>query len=351
MAEELTRVEEGPIGEVIDDDGTVTPILKPDFSPEELLHEEALEAYEAEIDHLEELAKRIRGRRSMALKVPTMDVVKACLKAKDYLEKGSLKSYGFTWGAFAKRYPILPTTPQEIESYLAHYPSKRSAHDVHTKLGLLYKFAEQRYGALNPMKEVQKPRFKRERKATLTLEEAKSVHNACQSDRERGLIHLYLDHGLRESEALRLNIEHIQNGSMFITGKTANEPMPLLDETKEILLRLANGREPEEPVFLSQFKRRLSGKMVYRIIKDIFQRAGIARRGLSTHTLRHSFATLMVEKGLDEISCRRLMRHSERSVTEGYVHLGLEQLRAKLEEYSPIRRISGNGHKLDKISK
>lgn len=126
---------------------------------------------------------------------------------------------------------------------------------------------------------------------------------ACQTDRELCLIHLYLGHGLRREEALRLNIGDIGDGQMYVTGKTANEPMPLLPETREILLRLVDGRKPEEPIFISQWKKRLSHQMVNFIMKDILFRAGISRKRISCHALRHTYATLMTEYGLDEISC------------------------------------------------
>lgn len=136
---------------------------------------------------------------------------------------------------------------------------------------------------------------------------------------------------------------------MYVTGKTANESMPLLPETREILLRLASSHSPKEPVFLSQFNRRLSHQMVNIIVNGILLRAGIKKHGISCHILRHTFATLMTEYGLDEISCRRLMRHSDSSMTERYVHLNLKALKRKLEKYSPIRLIKGNCQKLDKM--
>ena len=280
----------------------------------------------------------------------TTELVNCSLEARrGSISEASLTSYGYTLQPFAKYLPALPLKPEEIDGYLAKCKSKQTALDVHTKLGLFYRFLHDRFGLPNIMEKVARPRVKRQRKSGLTLEEAGVIVGACRTDKELGLIHLYLGHGLRREEALRLNIGDISDGQMYVTGKTANEPMPLLSETKEILLRLAGDRSPKEPVFLSQRRRRLSHQSVNIIIKDILARAGIQREGICCHALRHTFATLMTEYGLDEISCRRLMRHTDGSMTERYVHLNLKPLRAKLERFSPLRLIKAAPQELDNL--
>jgi integrase len=280
----------------------------------------------------------------------TSELIERFLESKrGSINENSLMSYRYSLQVFAKHCPILPLTPEALEAYLARYENRQTAHDIHAKLGLFYRFLHGRCGLPNVMQNVQRPRVKRQRKSGLTLEEARAIVEACQTDRELGLIHLYLGHGLRREEALRLNIGDIGDGSMYVTGKTANEPMPLLPETKEILLRLAGDRKSEEPIFMSQCKKRLSHQMVNVIVRDILLRVGITRKGISCHALRHTFATLMTEYGLDEISCRRLMRHADSSMTERYVHLNLKPLRSKLERYSPLRLIKADCQKLDKM--
>jgi len=280
----------------------------------------------------------------------TADLVAKFLESKrGSVSEASLLSYGYTLHPFAKHLPELPLKPESIEGYLAGCKSKRTALDVYTKLNQFYRFLHGRYGMPKVMQTVQPPRVKRQRKSGLNLGEAKAIVEACRTDKELGLIHLYLGHGLRREEALRLDICDLGDGWIQVTGKTANEPMPLLPETLEILLKLAGDRLPKEPVFLSQRRRRLSHQMVTIIIKDILVRAGINREGVCCHALRHTFATLMTEHGLDEISCRRLMRHADGSMTERYVHLNLKPLRAKLIRYSPLSLIKVDQQELDNL--
>ena len=281
----------------------------------------------------------------------TKELVGKFLDAKrGAIGEASLASYGYALYPFAKHCPILPLKPESIEAYLARYENKQTAHDIHAKLGLFYRFLHERYGFPNVIGQIARPRVKRQRKSGLTLEAAKALLEACRTDRESGLIHLYLGHGLRREEALRLNIGHISDGQMYVTGKTANEPMPLLPETGEVLLRLAGERKPGEPIFLSQWGKRLSHQMANAAVKAIMTRAGINRPGVNCHTLRHTFATLMTEYGLDEISCRRLMRHADSSMTERYVHLDLTTLSRKLGQYSPLRLANPPGVNWSKTS-
>lgn len=275
--------------------------------------------------------------------LPTRQVVEAFLESnKGKIRENSLKSYRSCFSPFVREFPYLPTA-EEIDQYLARYP--KGAYSTYLKLHVLFTFASKKYKTPNVIDEVKRPKETADIKVPLSLEEAKASHKACQNDRELGLIQLYLDHAFRLAEATRLNVGAIGDGVIFITGKERNEPFPLLPETREICLRLANGRKPEEPLFLSQQKRRLCDKQAYNNVKEVLARAGINRKA-SPHLLRHSFATLTTDAGLDKGDCARLMRHSQNSMTDRYIHLNLAHLRRQLEIYSPIRLIQRNDEQI-----
>lgn len=296
---------------------------------------------------LRELADQYDGEvpleqlTGQAKTVNTTEVIEACLQAFS-LSPGTMRSYRGTWATFAKYHPILPTEPQPIEAYLKRYSNRRTAADVYTKLCILYKFATERYGVANVMERIRRPRFKQIERRSLKLQEVKVVVDACDNDFVLALIHLWLGHGLRREEALRLNIGDIGEDEMFVSGKTKDEPMPILPETRELLLRLANGRSGNQPVFMSQFKQRLSVRMAHIIAKKTLERAGITGKGIAAHILRHTFSTLAQEAGMDFPVCQRLMRHSKRTMTEHYTHFSPSYLKQQLEKYSPIRLIDEN---------
>lgn len=266
--------------------------------------------------------------------VSTSDVVNACLEAhRSAISPGTLQSYGDTWRAFARRSPTLPVTPEGIEAYLARYSNRRTARDVHTKLGILYNFASKRFGVLNAIKDVKKPRFKATEKPPLTLEQFGAVLNTCRGDTERALIELYGGHGLRLTEALRINAGDISSDQLYVRGKVREEFMPLLPETRELLLKLADGKKPNQRLFT------IATRTASARVKHILARAGLGN-DYSAHTLRHTFSTLGQEHGMAFTACQRLLRHSKRTETERYTHLSKDYLREQLERYSPLRLLN-----------
>jgi integrase len=132
---------------------------------------------------------------------------------------------------------------------------------------------------------------------------------------------------------------------MVVRGKERQEFIPLLPETKEILLRLANGRSSKEPIFTGRKGRRLSHKMTYNVVKAILDRVGVTEgkegQRIATHTLRKTFATLATHAGCNDRVVKRLLRHKTADVTSLYISMPMDALRGNLEQYSPIRLLNG----------
>lgn len=262
------------------------------------------------------------------------------------LQPYSLQSYRQALGPFAREFPILPTSPEEIEKFLASKPSASTRKWIHIILSGLYKYAFSRLGMPNVMEKVPKPISRSKEPDSLTKNQAREYLNAIVTERERGLVYLYLGQGLRLSEAVRLDIRDVGEDSLRVKGKEREESMPILPEVREVLLELAGNRPLTEPVFVSQRGRRLGRDMAEINIKRIFQRAGINGVKQSPHTLRHTFATIATTAGCDTYSVERLLRHrsSGWNVTYNYIHLSRQELREKLEKYSPLRIVPQSEH-------
>jgi integrase len=284
------------------------------------------------------------------------DVPAAALQSRDAVEpflqsrtgtiaKESLVSYRHTLMIFTKHCPQLPTKPEELESYFARFKERRSAAAAYSPIKQLYEFANQRFGFPNTMKLIKRARFKEKEPYSFTLDEAKAVLEACRNDRELGLIHLYLGHGFRLEEACRVNIGDILDGQINVRGKERYEYLPLLPETREILLRLANGRSSKEPLFTSHKGRRLCHKETYNVVKAILRCAGVTEgkdgQRIATHTLRKTFAILATHAGCNDRIVKRLLRHKTADITSLYISMPMDALRDNLERYSPIRLLNG----------
>ena len=90
----------------------------------------------------------------------------------------------------------------------------------------------------------------------------------------------------------------------------------------------------EDILFLNRRGSALSRVMIFLILKDLVAKAGI-RKSISPHTLRHSFATHLVEGGADLRAVQEMLGHESITTTEIYTHLDREYLRKTLEQYHP----------------
>ncbi len=144
--------------------------------------------------------------------------------------------------------------------------------------------------------------------------------------------------GIRRGELLGLRLDHVDlsEGTLRIEdgkgGKT--RILPLLDEAGDALaewlaVRRDNGHDR---VFTTTHGNRLYASRLQIIWKSILERSGITKRGVTMHTLRHTFATLLLRSGkCDLASLQKLLGHSRLDTTAIYLHVGPQQLREAVE--------------------
>ncbi len=159
--------------------------------------------------------------------------------------------------------------------------------------------------------------------------------------RDRALVELLYAAGLRVSEALNLDVEHLQldAGLVRVVGKGDKERVVPVGEVAETWLAryLAWPRQawmaaagvpagPGSPVFVTAGGRRLARPRAWAIVKGAAERAGLAER-VSPHTLRHSFATHLLEGGADLRVVQELLGHATISTTQLYTHVTGERIR------------------------
>ena len=260
------------------------------------------------------------------------------------LSSETIQSYSNTLRPFVRHFPILPDKPETIEEYLAPYRGENStAWNIFTRIRILYDFAESR-GFLsfpNPMRAIQTPRKVRKPPEHLDFDQAARLITAIGDDRERGLVYCMFGLGLRLKETRRLAVMDIGEDTVrTIHGKERDEPAPLAPPIREVLLRLAEGKRPDELIFQGR-QGALSDSLIQSIVKKLFIRAGITGVRPSPHTLRHSKGALSSMLGLDTYSNRRLMRHTSTQMTDRYIELNMEELKVKDRQYNPLLQLLG----------
>lgn len=205
----------------------------------------------------------------------------------------------------------------------------------------LYAFLyEEAYRSDNPAAQLELPRHTVPLPEVMSVDEVESFFQAIRLDniygiRDRTLFELIYSCGLRVSEAAAVKISalHWEEKLIRIQGKGGRQRIvPLGDQAlhwlkvylHQIRPHLSRPGIVEERIFLSMRGRGLSRKGIWKRFKEICEKAGIEAK---VHTLRHSFATHLLQGGADLRSVQALLGHADISTTQIYTHVENEKIR------------------------
>ncbi len=242
-----------------------------------------------------------------------------------------------------------------VRSYLAWLHEQKYARTtIARRLAAVRSFAKFlcRQGLLpsNPAEALRSPRLERKLPHFLTetdvtrLLEAPPAHDPL-GVRDRAILEVLYSAGLRVSELTGLNVEDLDldAGLATIRGKGKRERLALLGrpalkivrrwmEVRSQVLR-AKGRT-QAAVFLNQRGARLTSRSVGRLLQKYLALAGLDPR-TSPHTLRHSFATHLLDRGADIRSVQELLGHQSLSTTQVYTHVTATRLQESYQQAHP----------------
>lgn len=204
--------------------------------------------------------------------------------------------------------------------------------------------------AKDPTELLEAPKMKRALPHVLSLEDIIKLfetidHSTPEGQRNRAMLETMYSCGLRVSELIGLLISnlYLDIGFIRVVGKGNKERLVPIGATaiKYIELYLQYVRvhqvvkqSNEDFVFLNRRGAPLTRVMVFVIIKELAEKAGFDP-GIHPHTMRHSFATHLVEAGADLRAVQEMMGHKSITTTEIYTHLDRTYLRETLEKYHP----------------
>lgn len=163
----------------------------------------------------------------------------------------------------------------------------------------------------------------------LTKEEAQKLISVIDNDRDRSIVVLFLNTGLRLSELLSIKVDDIKDDSLTIIGKGNKERTIALNKNTidciNNYLKIRPDVVKQDALFLSTHYKQMSKSTVQKMIDKYL--AKIGRPDLSTHKLRHSFATFLVKQNIDIKTVSEILGHSNLSTTSRYLHVDLDQKR------------------------
>ncbi len=242
--------------------------------------------------------------------------------------------------------------PQDVSEYLL----SRQVEDIDSRTLAKYASAVRAFyrflvldgvAPSNPARLVDSPRVAMRIPRYLPAEEIDALLDACDTSqvlgiRDRALFEMIYSCGLRVTEAVRLTVDRVSlpERAVRVLGKGSRERMVPLGEraVRELERYFADarpvlaGRRPVNALFLSRRGRTLSRKTVWKIFKWLATQAGVEGK---VHTLRHSFATHLLQGGADLRSVQELLGHADIGTTQIYTHVSEEVLKKTHEAFHP----------------
>jgi integrase/recombinase XerD len=169
------------------------------------------------------------------------------------------------------------------------------------------------------------PKAENRKRETLTSLEIKELYEACETLKERIILHLHYGLGLRRTEAERLNIEDLDLSKGWLQVKKGKydkgRALPLTSQLSSDFERYLREERPittNPALLINQRGNRQSGSSNLKMLKALLNRACIHKE-IDLHCLRHSIATHLIESGLDIEKLRLWLGHSQIESTKNYI--------------------------------
>jgi integrase/recombinase XerD len=248
---------------------------------------------------------------------------------------------------------------QDFQNYLSYLNdlkiNARSQSRVISSMRSFFKFLIlEKIIKENPTELLENPKTGKKLPEFLTIEEIELLVNQIDRSKKEGernlaIIEVLYGCGLRVTELIELKISEIywKEGFIRIIGKGNKERLVPLGKiaSKHLKIYLNEIRVHQkikdlfvDHVFINKNGSKISRVMIFKIVKKLTEKAGI-QKNISPHSLRHSFATHLVEGGADLRSVQEMLGHQSITTTEVYTHLDKNYLKQAILDHHPLEKI------------
>jgi integrase len=228
----------------------------------------------------------------------------------------------------------LPVEAEPVEAVLgALRVGDETQYDVWVAVRLLYRWLGRRRGVADVGALLERPVRRPKEPRTLSSEEVDRLLACGLSRRDRALVLLLLDTGMRIGEAASLTWRDVGTDRVRIAGKTSGgRSVPLSEATARAMLGIGSPAE----VWTGK-RGRLKVNGLQQAVRTALGKAGLEG---GPHLLRHTFGHLYIMAGGDVFSLQRIMGHSQISTTWKYVRMNLGDTRVQHARFSPVARLA-----------
>lgn len=248
-----------------------------------------------------------------------------------------------------------------LNAFLAYLKNRGlTARSMARKIAVIkgmFTYAHERYEIENHAQELMAPKIKKSLPEYLTIEETEQLFDAADEDdslqgkRNKMMLFLMYVTGMRVSELIALKVSHVHRDTSTVAvdgkrGKQRLVPIPdgmmkelcgYIDQVRPALLSKKGTSDYLFPVIYAKKIKPLTRQAFWIIIKSIWKVAGIAKP-ISPHTVRHSFATHMLNKGANLRSLQLLLGHEQLATVQIYTHVDTGRLRSIYDKKHPRSR-------------
>ena len=188
----------------------------------------------------------------------------------------------------------------------------------------------------NPLQDLDVPKTPNSLPAYLTLTEAQRLLASVDGknkERDYCILCIFLNCGLRISEIVGLNLQDIRQDHIKVFGKGSKERVIYINDAcadainNYLVVRRSIAAIDKNALFLSNRRTRMSREAVHSMVKLSLARAGIDPEKYSSHKLRHTAATLMLQNGVDVRTLQELLGHENLNTTQIYTHIDNTELK------------------------
>lgn len=258
---------------------------------------------------------------------------------------GEHRQTAHSWNEVGKK-DIISFLAWEMDGGATYATVARSLSSIKS----FYKFmVMENYLTINPTTDLETPKIKRKLPQVLSIEEVDKLLEQCNvmlplGLRDRAMLELMYGTGLRVSELLSLQIDDINFTAGFLRclGKGRKERIIPVNNSSILWVErylgharntLLKGRQ-ERSMFLNAHGRPLTRQGFFKLLSQYAEKSGIQKE-ITPHTLRHSFATHLLENGADLRAVQEMLGHADISTTQIYTHVTKIRLREIYQQCHP----------------
>ncbi|MDO8460523.1 MAG: tyrosine-type recombinase/integrase [Nanoarchaeota archaeon] len=258
----------------------------------------------------------------------SVDKLKSELKIRGFSPL-TVRNYSFFVEKFLAKTnkPVEELTSDDVKLYISELFDSKSKNTIMLAAASLKFFFKEILG--KELTQIKMPKKEKTLPSVLNQEEVRMMIDSADTRKSRLIISLLYSTGLRVSELVNLKVNDLsltEKTGWVRRGKGAKDRLFAMSESLAKELEEYISEKGEDKLYLFSKQKPLTTRNIQKIIQGTSRRAGINKK-VTPHTLRHSFATHLLEQGTDIRVIQSLLGHASLSTTQVYTHISSEQIK------------------------